>query len=290
MTTHDWPGDSATVTRWARASLRPDPSEFDLRGIDDVHISSTVVGDDLDQLVVDASGVALGFSVPRNDRTPTASAPPAAPEIVERRRGTVRTVRMLARPVEIDGVPLTIDAQLDEAPIEWQVYASPVTEGRPGTRYGLALADGGSGMRGSFLATMLTADLAPLLTAIVRPAFEAAGARLRRLRITVAQDGADGIRFDGAAGVRWRFISASARGSARLGIDPDGAVTVRDLRVGSRNPFIALALRAARRTIHAEIGRRHDLNAMLAADGVAARLHDMRVTVGDEIRISARIG
>lgn len=290
MTTHDWPGDSHTVTRWARASLRPDPSEFEIRGIDDVLITSTVDGDDLDQLVVDASGVALDLGAPRPDRSPTASAPPAAPEIVERRRGTARTVRMLARPVTIEGIPLTVDAQLDDAPIEWQVYASPVAEGRTESRYGLTLTEGGAGMRGSFLASMRTSDLTPLLTAILHPAFQAAGARLRRLRATASQDGADGIRVDGSAAVRWRFIAASAKGTARIGIDPDGVLTVRDLRVGSRNPFIALALRAARKTIRAEIGRRHDLNASLAIDGVTVRLHDLRVTVGDEIRISARIG
>jgi hypothetical protein len=290
MTTHDWPGDSLTVKRWARASLRPDPSEFEIRGIDDVRISATVDGDDLDQLVVDASGIALDLGAPRHDRTPTASLPPVAPEIVERRRGAARTVRMLARPVEIEGIPLAIDAQIDDAPIEWQVYASPVAEGRPESRYGLTLAEGGAGMHGSFLASMRTSDLAPLLTALLRPAFQASGARLRRLTVTAAQDGADGIRVDGAAGVRWRLLSASARGSARIGVDPDGVLTVRDLRVGSRNPFIALALRAARKTIRAEIGRRHDLNASLAVDGVTVRLHDVRVTVADEIRISARIG
>lgn len=288
--THDWPGDSPTVTRWARASLRPDPSEFEIRGIDDVRISSTVVGDDLDQLLVDASGVALDLRVRRHDRTSTASVPPSDPVIVERRRGTARSVRILARPVEIEGIPLTVDAQLDDAPIEWQVYAAPVTEGRPESRYGLTLADGGAGMRGSFLASMRASDLTPLLTAILRPAFQAARARLRRLTVTAAQDGADGIRVEGAASVRWRVISASARGSARIGIEPDGVLTVRDLRVGSRNPFIALALRAARTTIRAEVGRRHDLNASLAVDGVTVRLHDVRATVGEEIRISARVG
>lgn len=289
MTTHDWPGDSLTVTRWVGASLRPDPSEFEIHGIDDVRISCTVDGHDLDRLVVDASGVALDLGAPRPDRTPTASAPPTAPEIVERRRGTARTVRMLARPVEIAGIPLTVDARLDDAPIEWQVYASAAAEARPESRYGVVLADGGDGMRGSFLASMAAADLTPLLTAILRPALKAEGARLRHLTVTAAQDDTDGIRVDAVAAVRWRFIAASARGSARIGIEPDGVLTVRDLRVGSRNPFIALALRAARKTIRAEIGRRHDLNESLAADGVRPRLHDLRVTVDDEIRVSARL-
>ncbi|MFK0403166.1 hypothetical protein ACIQTT_12600 [Microbacterium sp. NPDC090225] len=290
MTTHEWPGDSATVEQWMRESLRPDPSEFELRGIDDVRISSTVDGDHLERLIVDGTGVALRLRVPKHDSAPTASASPVAPDVVERRRGTARTVRMLARPVEIEGIPLTIDVQLDDAPIEWQVFASPVVAGRPESLYGIVLADDGAGMRGSFLASMTADDLTPLLTSLLRPALKAAGMRLRHLSVTGAQDGTDGIRIDGAAAVRWRLIGASARGSARIGIEPDGVVTVRDLRVGSTNPFVALALRAARKNIRAEIGRRHDLNASLAADGVALRVHDLRVTVDDEIRISARVG
>ncbi|MCK2023765.1 hypothetical protein KZC52_12575 [Microbacterium sp. kSW2-24] len=293
---HEWPGDSTTVERWMRDSLRPDPSEFEIRGIDDVRISSTVDGDDLERLVVDGTGVALRLRVPKHDSAPgasarpAASAPPATPEIVERRRGTARTVRMLARPVEIEGIPLTIDVQLDDAPIEWQVSASPVVARRPESRYAIVLADDGEGMRGSFLASMAADDLTPLLTAILRPALKAGGARLRHLAVTAAQDGTDGIRIDAAAGVRWRLIGASARGRARIGVEPDGVVTVRDLRVGSRNPFVALALRAARKTIRAEIGRRHNLNESLTADGMRLRLHDLRVTVGDEIRVSARLG
>lgn len=292
---HPWPGDSATVARWVRASLRPDESELEIRGLDEVRIAAEVSGDDLDSLTIDASGVKLRVRAAKSARTaddtvrayPT---PPAAPEIARRSTGTARTFRLLARPVRIEGIPITIDAQIHDAPIEWRVYAQPVESGRPESRYGIELVGDGDGMRGSLVGSMRADDLSLLLSAVLRPAMRAGGIRLRRLTVSVAQDGPEGIRIEGSAGIRWKVIGASARGMVRLTVTSDGVVTVRDLRVGSGNPIVALAIRAARKPIREQIGRAYDLNESLAADGAAPRLHDVRVTAGDELAISARLG
>ncbi|PRB12055.1 hypothetical protein [Microbacterium sp. MYb62] len=296
----EWPGDAATVTRWMRASLRPDESEIEVRGLDDVRVSCELDGDDLEHLTLDASAVGLrvrapkqGASVPSSSvpsaSVPSASVPSPTPAVLRRRTGTARRIRLTAQPVRVEGIPLVVDAQVHDAPIEWLVHAAPAVAGRPESRFGIEIAGDGAGMRGSFLASLAASDLTPLLTAVLRPALRAGGVRLRRLTVTVAPDGADGIRVDGAASVRWRVVPASARAMARIGVHPDGIVTVRDVQVSSGNPLIALALRTARKTIRAEIGRTHDLNESLGIGDSGPRLHDVRITVDDEITIAARL-
>ncbi|QNA93807.1 MULTISPECIES: hypothetical protein [unclassified Microbacterium] len=288
----EWPGDAATVTRWVRASLRPEEAELEVRGLADVRVSCEVAGDDLEHLTLDASDVELRVRAPKNGTASSAAAttPSETPAVVHRRRGTARTLRVTARPVRIEGVPLTIDAQVHDTPVEWLVYAEPAVAGRPESRFGIEVVEEGAGMRGSLLASLGAADLTPLLTRVLRPAVQAGGMRLRRVRAHVAQDGADGIRVDVAAGVRWRVLPASARATVRVGLRPDGVITVRDIRVSSGNPVIALALRAARKPIRAEIGRSHDLNEILGLGSSAPRLHDVRVTIDDDITITARLG
>lgn len=332
-----WPGDSATVTRWVRASLRPVESDLEIRGLDDVRVSAEVRGHDLDNLTIDASGVKLRLRAPKrtDSSSATATAPPPAPagappldspasevplpeiptpEVVSRTTGIARTLRLRASPVRVQGIPVTVEAQLHDAPIEWQTYAEPVTAGRPESRYGIDIAgDGyGDGTKGSFRASMRSGDLTRLLTAVLRPTLKAGGVRLRRITATVVPDSGatgtsgaedavpenatvadgptDGIRIEVKAGIRWRLIGASARGVARIGVHPDGVITVRDLQVGSFNPFVALALRAARKTIRAQIGRTYDLNEMAGADGSGPRVHDVRVTAGDDLTLAARLG
>lgn len=88
------------------------------------------------------------------------------------------------------------------------------------------------------------------------------------------------------AGIRWRLLTASARGTARIGVSDDGVITVRDLAIGSRNPIVAIALRAARRSVQEQIGQTYDLNEGFSAEG--PRLRDVRVAAGDEITVTAR--
>lgn len=287
MTTPEWPGTSSNVTQWLRASLRPDDSEFTIHGLDDVRISVALTGSDLEHLTIDASRAKLRFR--RSEGTPAPAKTSSSPAVVSRSSGFAHTIRVLADPVRVERIPITLDLQLHNAPIEWQTYAAPEVSTRPESRYALRIADEREGMNGSLVASVKESDLAPLLVACLRPALNEAGIRLRRLSVSVVQDGADGVRIEGKARIRWKVLGASFTGMTRLVVTPDGVLTVRALQIGSKNPLVALALRAARKAIAAEVGRSHDLNEHLGAEGSHHRLHSVRIAVDERITLTARL-
>lgn len=287
MSDANWPGDAETVIGWVRASIQPVDAPA-VRGLEDVHISAELSGTDLTTLTIDASGVELSLDPPP---TPAATTPHVAaeePPVVHRTPGVLRTVRVTADPVRIERIPVTIDFQLYDARVEWLVYERPMIADRPESIHGLELAHDGTGMRGAFTASLRAADLTPLLAAVLHPALDTTGIRLRRLKVDVSQDGADGIRIQGRAGIGWRMLRASATGTARVGVSRAGIVTLRELRVGSRNPLVAIALRAARRSIREQVGRSFDLNDEFASAG-GPRLSDVRVVAAKRLTISARL-
>lgn len=281
-----WPGDAETVIRWVRAALQPTDAEL-VRGLENVRISADVSGSTLESLSIDASGVGLTL-LPAPDALTAETAAPPEPDVVQRRPGVLRNLRLTADPVRVEGIAVSIDAQISDVPVEWLVYAVPTAPDQPETIHGIDLADGGAGIRGSFTASLHAEDLAPLLSSLVRPALHGYGIRLSRLKATVTQDGADGVRIEAGAGIRWRLLAASARGSARVHVSPDGIVTLRDLTIGSRNPFVSLALRAVRRSVQDQIGKSFDLNDDLSVAG-GPRLTDVRVVAGDDLTVSARL-
>ncbi|MFJ2544728.1 hypothetical protein [Microbacterium sp. NPDC087589] len=285
-----WPTDEKDLVRWVRASLQPE-DDVEVRGLDEVRISAALAGADLEHLTVDATGASLKLRFLRATATgmgPTDA--PSPPVETTRRPGTSTLLRLVAAPVRIQGYPLTIDARLLDAPIDWIEYERPVIPGRAETSRTIEIARQGEGMRGFVDASIRADDLGPMLTAVMKPALRSAGVRLRRLDLTLSADGDAGFRITGAARIRWKLLFASARGAARIGVSRDGVLTIRDLDVGSANPIVAIAMRAARRMTRKQIGRTYDLNAGIAADGVRARLHDVRVDVDGDIRVSARIG
>ncbi|MDQ0729067.1 hypothetical protein, partial [Microbacterium sp. W4I20] len=267
-----WPGDSDTVIRWIRAGLQPTDAEL-VRGLENVSISADVSGATLELLSIDASGVELTLHSPNNPAI--ANAPPAAaPEIVQRRPGVLRSARLIADPIRIDSIAISVDAQIHDVPVEWLVYAEPTLPDQPETIHGIDLADDGAGMRGAFTASLRADDLSPLIASLARPLLHSNGIHLNRLKATVTQDGADGIRIDAGAGIRWRLLGASARGTARVHVSPNGVISLRDLKVGSRNPVVMLALRAVRQSVQEQIGKSFDLNEDLLPAG-GPRLTDL---------------
>lgn len=281
-----WPEDADAVIRRIRAELASAGDQLD--GLEAVRISAELRGDDLEQLTVDASGVDLRMRPAAASASSSALPAPASPDIRIRRPGVARRARLRAAPVLIDGVPLTFDAEVIDAPIDWIEYVSPVDPAHPETAFAIDSRDGGEGVRGSLSASMRVADVGPLIERLAGAALEAEGVAVRSVRVDVDQDGADGIRVFARARVRWKLLSASARAKARLRITPDAVVTVQDLTVGSRNPIVALALRAARTTVRAQIGRTIDLNGEVPLS--ALRLHSLRVTVARDVSVEARLG
>ena len=281
-----WPGDGDTVIRWVRAGLQPGDAEL-VRGLERVRISADVSGAALELLSIDASGVELSL-LPVDDAVSGSTPASGAPEIVQRRPGVIRTVRLIADPVRIEGIAVSIDAQIHDIPVEWVVYAAPSIPDQPETIRGIDLADDGAGMRGAFTASLRSEDLSPLITSLVRPLLAGNGIHLSRLKTKVTQDGADGIRLDAGAGVRWRLLGASAKGTAHVHVSPDGIITLRDLKVGSRNPLVMLALRAVRQSVREQSGKSVDLNEDITSAG-GPRLTDLRVVAGDDLTVSARL-
>lgn len=291
MTTDvQWPGDGETLERWVRATLEPD-DDVVVEGLDDVRVTARVDGDDVDILSIDASDAHVTVQFvggELSDTAPRATAP-LARTVVQRRTGVARALRIIARPVHVQGFPIHIDAQLSDVPLEWLVYDLPSVAHRPETAREIEIDGDGADMRGSVTASIGADDIAPLLTSLLRPGLATTGVHLRRLRARVEADGTDGIRVMASAAIRWKVFGASAYGEARIDVAPDGVFTVRDLSVGSRNPVVSLGLRAARKSIRTQIGQSADINASLADEGVRVRVHDVRITADRDIVFSARL-
>ncbi|GAB3596286.1 hypothetical protein [Microbacterium tumbae] len=280
-----WPADADDVVRWARAMLQSSDPEVSVTGLDRVRVRAELDGSDLTSFLWDATDVSLELQAGDGAGHPASSLPRPEPTVVRRRPGKARSVRFTAQPLRLQEVAISFDAQLTHLPIAWLVHEAPTDPDVPESVHGLEADGDGSGRLELW---MRADDVGTLAAALMRPALAASGVSLSRLILRVAQDGEDGIRISGRAGVRWKLLRASARGEARLGVSPDGVVAVRDLRISSVNPLIAVGLRIARKAIRTAIGRSHDLNGELPGDG--SRLHDVRVTVREELRISAQWG
>lgn len=299
-----WPGDSATVVRWVRSALiraARDSDEIELKGLEDIEVTASLTGNDLDHLTLDATGtkLALDWDSPPTPTDPVTGAAvtndPAAedapePEVISREPGIVRSLRFSARPVRIERTPLTIDVQAFDLPIMWLSAAEPAEPGVPESAHMIVPADDLGDLRGTFHASIATKDLVPLIKSVAGPMLKEGGIRLGRLRLEVAQDGADGIHVTAYAGVRWKLLIASARAEARIEVSRDAVVTVRDLNLGSRNLLVKAALLFARKHVRAVIGRSIDLNESIADDGTNLRLHDVRVGAGAQLSVEGRFG
>lgn len=301
--TASWPGDSATVTRWLRASLRHAATDGDIRlsGMEDIRVTADVAGLDLRELRVDATKVHLRVH-PQPAATPVAAPevgipevaasedPAAEPEPVRRERGTAHSVRFMALPMRIQRTRVTIDVRAHDVPISWLTFAEPVDPTLPESINALVPDDDSTGMRGTFRIAIATDDLGPLITAVARPALRESGVRLGRVRLDITSADADGVRVTGSAGIRWKLLVASARVDATLDVTPGGIITVRTLTVGSRNLAVKFALLFVRSHVRAAVGKSLDLNQAMIDSGVPTRIQDLRVGTGRELSVTARFG
>lgn len=285
-----WPGDAATVERWLREELRANVvsgSELQLDGVDDIRITAQLDGTDLEHLLIDATGVNLTVQMQDDAQLAAADALPAAvPEIISRTPGMLRTGRLIADPVMVQGFPVHVDATVSDAPVDWAEYADDREQGRPASRFGIEESPGPATSSGSFSVRIQAADIAPLLVAIARPMLATAGVRLRRLECTITVGQRQVVTVHALASARWKIFGVSARATASVQISPDAVVTVKRVRLSSSNPLVAIALFAVRSQVRASEGQRFDLNA--EAGPVSPRVHDLRVTAGDDVAIAGR--
>lgn len=295
-----WPPDSATLARWLHTELLADAATtsrdegLTIDGLDGIRITADVDGADVTRLIVDATGVDLRASAHRTSLHDAASSPVAAdPVIVERTSATLHSARLLAAPVSLQGYPVHVDVAVSQVPFAWARYAEAVP-GRPTSRFGIEDAEGSDAMveaSGTFAARMRADDLAPLITDIATPLLAEAGVRLRRFTATVSATRRQVVTVRGSAAVRWKIFGASASVIASVEVTPDAVITVNRLRVRSANPLVMIGLAVARSELRAIEGETLDLNASMAAEGEAVpRVHDVRVTVDDDIAVSGRFG
>ncbi|MGM7667755.1 hypothetical protein [Microbacterium sp. A93] len=293
--TASWPGDSATVARWVRAVIQhaaKDSGDVELKGLDDITVTASLAGNDLEHLTLDATGVRLRLgwhsTPPAHPAPSSAAAEQDEPDSLTRESGIVKTFRFTARPMRIEQTPLSIDVQAFDVPIAWLTFAEPTEPDLPESIHMLVPDGDLDGLHGIFHATIATKDLVPLITSVTGPMLREAGAHLGRVKLDLTDDGDDGIRVTAYAGLRWKLLMASARADARIQVTRDAVITVRDLTVGSRNLFVKAGLLFARKRIRGVIGQTFDLNEIIAEDGTPTRLHDVRIETGDQLSVSAR--
>ncbi|MEJ6553503.1 hypothetical protein B4U78_010780 [Microbacterium esteraromaticum] len=290
-----WPADSATVERRLRDELLTeiaDSPDMRVSGIDDIRTTVDLDGTEITHLLIDATGVKLKMK-PAPGATPRPQ-PDARPEpdVIARTPGMLRFARITADPVNIQGYDVRIDATLHNVAFDWARYATPVRADRPATAFAIADADDPGTPSGAFSVRMRADDLGPMIESVARPLLKESGVRLRRLDTTVTADAEQNVAVDAVAGVRWKIFFATVRAHAEAHVDSDAILTVKTVRLSSRNPLIALALRLMREELREAEGRRIDLNAEAAADGASRtlRVHDLRVRVAQHIEVTGRIG
>lgn len=294
MTT-PWPGDTATVIKWVRDALRQMSTDGDvaISGLHRVKVTADLVDTDLNHLTLDATGVKLRFDA-SDAAAPAPGSPdgpepePEMPEPALRETGVLKEFRFTARPMRIQRTPLTLDLRMHDIPIVWLTFTEPPDAGVPESLNVVMPDEDLESVRGTFHSSILTNDVAPLITSVARPLLKESGVHLGRMRVDISEDGTDSIRVAAAAGLRWKLLMASARAEAHIRYTPDAVITVQDLTVGSRNLLVKFALRFARRHVRELIGKSVDLNAHLAESGTSIRIHDLRVAAGHQLRLSAR--
>lgn len=290
-----WPGDSATVERRLRHELFAevaDSPDMRVSGVADIRTTIDLDGTEITHLLIDATGVKLKVK-PGAGATPRPqSKPDAAPAIIDRTSGMLRFARVCADPVTVQGYDVHLDATLQNVAFDWARYAAPVRADRPETSFGIADADDPGTPSGAFSARMHADEVGPLIESVARPLLTESGMRLRTLATTVTADADQNVTVDAVAAVRWKIFYATVRAHAELHVDPDAIITVKTVRLSSRNPLIGLGLRLMREELRQAQGRRIDLNADAAADGASRtlRVHDVRIRVTQSIEVSGRIG
>ncbi|CAM5791727.1 hypothetical protein [Cellulomonas persica] len=239
-----------------------------------LQVSATLAGADITTLDVDLTGVELS---PREARAAQASA--AAVEAARRERGTIGALSVQAHPVTVLGAG--VDLQLDVAGVsfEW-------VEGTDG-RLGLAPVepDEAHPVTGAARVAVPVQAIEAAAERVATQLAAANGLKLTRLDLRLSPAGANGVAVVVDAQVKKSLLSATVEASMTATVDDALGVTLSDVKVTSRNPVVAGLLVAARSRVERFDGRRIDLVSALPA---GIRLADVRVTVGDEVVLTAR--
>ncbi len=267
--------------------LRTGPGDTELRveGLARVTVTASMQGADVTAVTLDATGVALQFpmDVPESE---VPAGPDQLPEPLRREPATLRKGTARALPLTIQGVPIDLEADIANAPIEWLTL--------PDDKLGVAPRGGdGSGFRKpsrvSLRIGLRQADILPAIVAPIRLAMKDSGVRLSRENLTLRQLGPRRVRFGLRARIQWKLLAATFRARAEVDIDSAFILRVGDVRVSSTNPFVGLILLALRGRIRREL--QESLQPFPLNEALAPwELRQLRINIGDRIELSADLG
>lgn len=243
-------------------------------GLDQALIKADVAGPDVVDLELDLSGVAF-------DGQQQAPGVAWSPAVVAREAGTVRRLRFDAHPLRAVDLPVNVTAEATGLRFAWVEGA----DGQVGVE--TVEPDDAHPVNGHGRVAVSRAGLVATVHGLLAVSLQSQGVTLSDLDVKLDSHGprAAGVRVE--AKIRKGFLSASVHATASASVDDAMVLTVGDVRISSGNPLVAAMLAAVRGRVESAAHRRVDLAAALPP---GVRLTDVRLDVGEELVLTARIG
>ncbi|MCA5893294.1 hypothetical protein LEP48_07965 [Isoptericola sp. NEAU-Y5] len=244
-------------------------------GLERARVTADLDGADVAALELDLTGVAFGAG----QQAPGASWSPVS--VSSREPGTVRRLRVDAHPLTAVDLPVDVTAEAAGLRLAW-------VEGSDG-QVGVEAVepDDAHPVTGHARVAVSRAGLVATVHGLLAVSLQSQGIQLTGLDVRLDPRGprAAGVRID--AKIRKGFLSAAVTATASAAVDDAMVLTVGDVQISSGNPLVSAMLGAVRGRVEAAANRRVDLAAALPS---GVHLTDVRLDVGEELVISARLG
>ncbi|GAA1727161.1 hypothetical protein GCM10009809_23580 [Isoptericola hypogeus] len=244
-------------------------------GLDRAAVDAELDGADVAALGLDLTGVAFGAT----QQAPGIDWSPAS--VTSREPGTVRRLTLDAHPLTAVDLPVDVTAEAAGLRFAWvegadgQVGFEPVEP------------DDAHPVTGHARVAVSRAGLVATVHGLLAVSLQSQGITVSDLDVQLDSRGprAVGLRIE--AKIRKGFLSAAVSATASASVDDAMVLAVGDVRISSGNPLVAAMLGAVRGRVEDAANRRIDLAAALPP---GVRLVDVRLDVGDELVLSARLG
>ncbi|MFD6177213.1 MULTISPECIES: hypothetical protein [unclassified Isoptericola] len=244
-------------------------------GLDRSGVRAVLDGADVASLELDLTGVAFGA----HQKAPGVEWSPAT--VVSREEGAVRRLRVDAHPLTAVDLPVDVLVEASGLRFAWvegsdgQVGVEPVEP------------DDAHPVTGQASVAVSRAGLVATVHGLLAVSLQSQGVTLSDLDVQIDSRGprAAGLRID--AKIRKGFLSAAVSATASASVDAQMVLTVGDVRISSGNPLVAALLATVRGRVEAAGNQSHDLAAALPP---GVRLTDVRIDVGEDLVITARLG
>jgi hypothetical protein len=237
-------------------------------------VAADLDGADVASLELDLTGVAFTAG-----KAPDVTWSPAV--VSQREPGTVRRMRLDAHPLTAVDLPVDVTAEAEGLRFAWITGS----DGEAGIEP--VEPDDAHPVVGHARVAASRAGLVATLHGLLAVSLQPQGVTLSDLDVQLESHGprAAGLRVE--AKIRKGFLSAAVTATASAAVDARMVLTVGDVRLTSGNPLVAAMLGAVRGRIEAAANRRIDLASALPP---GVRLVDVRLDVGEELVVSARLG